>query len=64
MCYVVFGCDNGEWAHTYLCVPALDTLPEANGTERLMGKGEADARHGFFQDFEEFEGRRGEHWMR
>lgn len=44
---------------TYQRVPALvDTLLEANGAERLMPRGEADAGSvGFFQDFEEFEGR-------
>lgn len=57
--YTVFGCGNREWARTYQRVPALvDTLLEAHGAERLLARGEADAGSvGFFQDFEDFEGK-------
>lgn len=57
--YAVFGCGNHDWVHTYQRIPKLlDATLAANGAERLLGRGEADAGGAqFFESFDEWEGR-------
>jgi cytochrome P450/NADPH-cytochrome P450 reductase len=51
--YAVFGCGNRDWARTYQTVPKFidEKLAEA-GAERLVERGEANARGDFFGDFD------------
>ncbi|HEX2910153.1 MAG TPA: cytochrome P450 [Chloroflexia bacterium] len=51
--YTVFGCGNKDWARTYQAVPKLiDRKLEEAGAERLIERGEANARGDFFGDFD------------
>ncbi len=51
--YAVFGCGNKDWARTYQAVPKqIDTLLARAGAERILERGEADARADFFGDFD------------
>jgi cytochrome P450/NADPH-cytochrome P450 reductase len=51
--YAVFGCGNRDWGTTYQAVPTfVDDRLAAAGAERLIARGEADARGDFFGDFE------------
>lgn len=49
----VFGCGNRDWVRTYQAIPKrLDAALAAAGAERLLERGEADARGDFFGDFD------------
>ncbi len=49
----VFGCGNRDWARTYQAVPIfVDEALEKAGAERVVERGEADARADFFGTFE------------
>ncbi|MCY1073954.1 bifunctional cytochrome P450/NADPH--P450 reductase [Archangium lansingense] len=51
--YTVFGCGNRDWAATWQSVPKrVDELLAAAGAQRLLDRGEADARGDFFGDFD------------
>ncbi len=51
--YAVFGCGNRDWSATYQAVPRrVDEALSRAGAERLMERGEADARGDFFGDFD------------
>lgn len=51
--YAVFGCGNRDWARTYQAIPKLiDERLAAAGAQRLLARGEADARGDFFGDFD------------
>lgn len=51
--YAVFGCGNKDWARTYQRIPTLiDDRLAAAGAQRLVERGEADARGDFFGDFD------------
>ncbi len=51
--YAVFGCGNRDWARTYQAVPKrIDEKMKAAGAQRLVERGEADARGDFFGDFD------------
>ncbi|RZA17462.1 MAG: cytochrome, partial [Proteobacteria bacterium] len=51
--FAVFGCGNRDWTRTYQAVPSkIDQLLEKAGAERLLPRGEADARADFFGDFD------------
>lgn len=51
--YAVFGCGNVDWARTYQAVPKqIDARLAAAGAQRLLDRGEANARGDFFGDFE------------
>jgi len=51
--YVVFGCGNKDWARTYQAIPKfVDSKLEEAGAERLVERGEANARGDFFGDFD------------
>jgi cytochrome P450 / NADPH-cytochrome P450 reductase len=51
--YAVFGCGNKDWARTYQAVPKLvDARLAAAGAERILDRGEANARGDFFGDFD------------
>ena len=51
--YAVFGCGNADWARTYQAVPkAIDARLAGAGAQRLVERGEANARGDFFGDFE------------
>jgi cytochrome P450/NADPH-cytochrome P450 reductase len=51
--FAVFGCGNKDWARTYQAVPKrIDERLQAAGAQRLVGRGEADARADFFGDFD------------
>jgi cytochrome P450/NADPH-cytochrome P450 reductase len=53
--YGVFGVGNRDWATTYQRVPRLiDERMEALGAERLVPRGEADARSDFFGDIDTY----------
>jgi cytochrome P450/NADPH-cytochrome P450 reductase len=51
--YAVFGCGNTDWARTYQRIPALvdESLARA-GAQRIVARGQANARGDFFGDFE------------
>jgi cytochrome P450 / NADPH-cytochrome P450 reductase len=53
--FVIFGCGNKDWARTYQAVPKLidESLTRA-GAQRLVPRGEANARGDFFGDFEDW----------
>ncbi len=51
--YAVFGCGNTDWDKTYQAVPAyIDHRLDELGAKRLRPRGEADAKHDLFGDFE------------
>ncbi|MFL5352204.1 bifunctional cytochrome P450/NADPH--P450 reductase [Archangium sp.] len=51
--YAVFGCGNRDWATTWQAVPRrVDERLAAAGAQRLLARGEADARADFFGDFD------------
>jgi len=51
--YAVFGCGNKDWARTYQAIPKrIDQKLQEAGAQRLMERGEADARADFFGDFD------------
>ena len=51
--FAVFGCGNTDWARTYQRIPALvDDALAAAGAQRLVERGEANARGDFFGDFD------------
>jgi cytochrome P450/NADPH-cytochrome P450 reductase len=51
--YAVFGCGNRDWAATWQSVPKrVDERLAAAGAQRMLSRGEADARGDFFGDFE------------
>ncbi len=53
--YAVFGCGNKDWARTYQAVPtAVDDNLARAGAQRLVPRGEANARGDFFGDFEDW----------
>jgi cytochrome P450/NADPH-cytochrome P450 reductase len=53
--YGVFGVGNRDWATTYQRVPRLiDERMETLGAERLVSRGEADARGDFFGDIDQY----------
>ncbi|KFF02848.1 bifunctional cytochrome P450/NADPH--P450 reductase [Chryseobacterium luteum] len=51
--YAVFGCGNTDWNKTYQAIPTFidDRLHEL-GAKRLISRGEADAKHDLFGDFD------------
>lgn len=55
--YTVFGCGNRDWASTYQAVPRrIDELMAAKGAERILARGEGDAKEdldGHFQSWYE-----------
>jgi cytochrome P450/NADPH-cytochrome P450 reductase len=51
--YAVFGCGNTDWASTYQAVPQqIDGRLAATGAQRVVERGQANARGDFFGDFE------------
>lgn len=55
--YAVFGCGNKDWARTYQAVPIrIDQKMSELGAQRLVERGEADARADFFGDFDRWYG--------
>jgi cytochrome P450/NADPH-cytochrome P450 reductase len=51
--YAVLGCGNRDWTRTYQAIPKrIDEKLAAAGAERVMARGEADARGDFFGDFD------------
>jgi len=51
--YAVFGCGNTDWARTYQRIPTLiDETLERAGAQRIVARGQANARGDFFGDFE------------
>jgi cytochrome P450/NADPH-cytochrome P450 reductase len=51
--YAVFGCGNRDWAKTYQAVPSyIDNRLNELGAKRLLPRGEADAKHDLFGDFD------------
>ncbi|MCX6048572.1 MAG: flavodoxin domain-containing protein, partial [Chloroflexi bacterium] len=51
--YAVFGCGNKDWARTYQAIPKkIDQKLADAGAERLIERGEANARGDFFGDFD------------
>src|SRR5262249_29628959 len=51
--YAVFGVGNRDWARTYQAIPTkIDQTLAALGAERLVERGEANARGDFFGDFD------------
>lgn len=51
--YAVFGCGNKDWARTYQAIPKkIDARLAECGAERLIERGEANARGDFFGDFD------------
>ena len=51
--FAVFGCGNKDWARTYQAIPKrIDERLQKAGAERLVERGEADARGDFFGDFD------------
>ena len=51
--FAVFGCGNKDWARTYQAVPKqIDNKLAEVGAQRLIKRGEADARADFFGDFD------------
>ncbi|KAI9019699.1 cytochrome P450 family protein [Hyaloraphidium curvatum] len=53
--FAVFGTGNKDWARTYMAIPKLiDEKLEALGGERIMPRGEANARGDFFGDFDKW----------
>ena len=51
--YAVFGCGNKDWARTYQAIPKqIDQKLAEVGAQRLIERGEADARADFFGDFD------------
>jgi cytochrome P450/NADPH-cytochrome P450 reductase len=53
--FAVFGCGNRDWARTYQAVPKeIDENLARAGAQRLVPRGEANARGDFFGDFEEW----------
>lgn len=53
--YAVFGCGNRDWTRTYQAIPKhIDEKLAAAGAERLVERGEADARGDFFGDFDKW----------
>lgn len=51
--YTVFGCGNKDWARTYQAIPKrVDQKLAAAGAERIIERGEANARGDFFGDFD------------
>jgi cytochrome P450/NADPH-cytochrome P450 reductase len=53
--YAVFGNGNKDWARTYQAVPkAIDEHLARAGAERLVERGEANARGDFFGDFDDW----------
>lgn len=51
--YAVFGCGNKDWARTYQAIPKfIDGKLSEAGAERVMERGEANARGDFFGDFD------------
>ncbi len=54
--YAVFGCGNKDWTRTYQAIPKhVDERLAAAGAERVLDRGEADARGDFFGDFEKWQ---------
>jgi cytochrome P450 / NADPH-cytochrome P450 reductase len=55
--YAVFGVGNKDWARTYQAMPKkVDETLAALGAERLVERGEANARGDFFGDFDRWYG--------
>jgi cytochrome P450/NADPH-cytochrome P450 reductase len=55
--YTVFGCGNRDWTRTYQAIPKrIDEKLAAAGAERVVARGEADARGDFFGDFDAWYG--------
>lgn len=53
--YAVFGCGNKDWARTYQAIPKfIDRKLAEAGAERLVERGEANARGDFFGDFDDW----------
>ncbi|MEJ3655218.1 cytochrome P450 [Actinomycetes bacterium KLBMP 9759] len=53
--FAVFGCGNKDWARTYQAIPkAVDAALGAAGGQRLVPRGEANARGDFFGEFEDW----------
>ena len=53
--YAVFGCGHRDWVRTYQAIPRLiDKKLAEFGGERILKRGEADARGDFFGDFEDW----------
>jgi cytochrome P450 / NADPH-cytochrome P450 reductase len=53
--FAVFGCGNKDWARTYQAVPKeIDENLARAGAQRLVRRGEANARGDFFGDFEDW----------
>lgn len=53
--YGVFGVGNRDWANTYQRVPRLiEERMEFHGAQRLVSRGEADARGDFFGDIDNY----------
>ncbi|MFI6599287.1 bifunctional cytochrome P450/NADPH--P450 reductase [Nonomuraea sp. NPDC050536] len=53
--YAVFGCGNKDWARTYQRIPTLiDERLAIAGAQRLVERGEANARGDFFGDFDDW----------
>lgn len=51
--YAVFGCGNRDWSSTYQAVPRqLDEALAARGAQRLLPRGEGDAREDLEADFQ------------
>jgi cytochrome P450/NADPH-cytochrome P450 reductase len=51
--YAVFGCGNTDWAKTYQAVPSyIDHRLNELGAKRLLPRGEGDAKHDLFGDFD------------
>ena len=51
--YAVFGCGNRDWAATFQAIPRLiDGAMESHGAERIVARGEGDARDDFDGQFQ------------
>ncbi|MDT7838199.1 bifunctional cytochrome P450/NADPH--P450 reductase [Aquabacterium sp. OR-4] len=51
--YAVFGCGNRDWSSTYQAVPRqIDEALAARGAQRLLPRGEGDAREDLEADFQ------------